>query len=95
MINVKDLLEDYYSISTINKEMEEIKSMRLNTENDNEASLILLKRCVKNKHFGFLHLKKGDKENLVTHIAQKLQDGGRIYGNLEQLYKTKEVFIWP
>lgn len=96
MINVKDLLEDYYSISTINKEMEEIKSMRLNVENDNVDSLILLKRCVKNKHFGFLHLKKEDKETFVTHIARKLQEGGILlttYRNFEQLYGAVEKLI--
>lgn len=95
MRNDKDLLDNYYSISTINEEMEEMKSIRLNAEINNVDCLIL-KRCVKNRHFGFLHLKKRDKETFVTHIAQKLQDGGillRTYGNFEQLYEAVEKLI--
>ena len=73
-----------------------MKTMRQRVDSNNETSLNLLKCCVRNKHFKHLHLKKDEKEDFVTRIAQKLNDGGILqtaFGDFEQLYETVERII--
>ncbi len=96
MISSKAVLEDYHSLSVINKEMETMGKEREEMDKGNLSDRSLIEHCVKNRHFRFLFLKKEKEADFVNAIVDRLTDIDilhREYGDFEHLHKTVEDAI--
>lgn len=96
MISSKAVLEDYLSISVINKEMEAMGNERAEMDKGNLSDRSLIEHCVENRHFRFLFLSKEKKADFLNTIVERLTNTDilhREYGDFEHLYETVDGAI--
>ena len=97
MKNVNVLLKDYHvRFSYIKEDTSKMEAISKEVDSGEAVNLDLLKMCVKNRHFDFLHLRREEKIPFVNRIAQKLLDEGVLdkkYVDFESLYQEVERLI--
>lgn len=91
-MDIKLVLADYFSKSNlVDGEMKEMNEEKAKLDAGKTSVHDLLKKCVENRHFHFLHLRKDEKEDFVNRVVESLVAIDvlhRDYDDFEQLYET-------
>ena len=90
-MNFELLLENYFSVSVIDKEMKEMGEERVKLEAGETSAHSLLEKCVKNRHFHYLRLSEEKNAEVVNDAVKRLTDIDVLhhdYDDFEHLYET-------
>lgn len=91
------LIEEYHRVyHNIEDENSKMVCLRHEMDNGTVDAFELLKACVKNRHFDFLHLKRDEKACLINKVAKKLKESNVLYNNFddfEALYQNIEELL--
>ena len=93
---ISQLLNHYFPISCIKQEMTLMQNQRAAMLSGTITPHQLLECCVNNRHFRFLHLKKGQGPLFINHVAKKLLAVNilnRSYVDFEDLYDVVKGII--